>query len=393
MKRTRVLVVSAGFLPAESHGGVPYSTFNISRQLAHDPQMELKVVTTDRNGPYRLNVPLDRWTSYGGLPVVYCSTWRGSYTYAPQMAGHLSEAVQWADVVISSSTLWDCSGFLTARFCARERKPHLVYPRGLLDGWALHHKQPKKQLGLLIQGRRILRQASCIVALSAAEEASIRALGIHTPVAVIPNGEPAVPSFDDEVGTAQDRAGLPDSPYLLFLGRISKKKGLDQTLAAFRQVLERQGDAVLVIAGPVEPGYAQEFGQLCSGFDSRNLRVLEPVSGLRKHLLLKSATGFILTSASEGVPMAALEAMQYGLPVILTPECNVAGIDEKQAGWLVPFGDITATAAAQLALLNDAAERARRGAHARSLAQADYAWEEIGRQTRSLIFEQLGSVA
>jgi len=132
---------------------------------------------------------------------------------------------------------------------------------------------------------------------------------------------------------------------------------------------------------------------LCSGFDSRNLRVLEPVSGLRKHLLLKSATGFILTSASEGVPMAALEAMQYGLPVILTPECNVAGIDEKQAGWLVPFGDITATAAAQLALLNDAAERARRGAHARSLAQADYAWEEIGRQTRSLIFEQLGSVA
>lgn len=393
MTPLRVLVVSAGFLPAESHGGVPYSTFNLSAGLARLPDVEVRVVSTDRNGPSRLRVPTDAWTRYQDLPVVYCSTWPGAYAYAPRMRTFVDESVTWADVVLSSSTLWDYSGAITARLCARAGKPHVVYPRGLLDSWALNHKRWKKQLGLALQGRRILRQAACVVALSDAERESVRALGHGGRVAVIPNGAPEIPDLPDAQARRSAHADLPAGRYLLFLGRISVKKGLAQTLAAFGRVAARHPEAMLVVAGPVDPDYAAEFHRLCAGFDPGRLRVMPPVSGLRKHLLLDGACGFVLTSASEGVPMAVLEAMQYGLPVVVTPQCNVQGVNDREAGWTVPLGDVDSTARALDELLSDEPLRRRRGENARSLAREAYAWTGIARTTHDLLLSITGRTA
>lgn len=387
MRPTRILVVSAGFLPAESHGGVPYSSFHLSRELARDPSVEVKVVTSDRNGAGRLSLAKDCWSRYDVLPVAYCRTWPGSYTYAPAMSSLLGNAVEWADAVLSSGTLWDYSGGLTARLCARHRKPHFVYPRGLLNTLALGNKRLKKQFGLWLQGRRILRDASCIVALSGDEERSILALGIGTPIAVIPNGAPEV--VEHEASPAGD-TGLPPSPYLLYLGRIARNKGLEQALEAFMRVLAQRPSARLVVAGPVHPDFASSFEQLCRPFDRRQLVLTGAVSGRQKHLLLKNAAGFVLTSAHEGVPMGVLEALQYGLPVIVTPECNVAGVQDYGAGWVVPFGDVEATAQAQLAALAGDADAQRRGAQARRLAQALYAWPGIARRTLELVRGEIG---
>ena len=391
MSRINLLVVSAGFLPAESHGGVPYSTFNLCRALADDPQVEVRVVSSDRNGRGRLNLPKDNWTTYEGLSVAYCATWPGSYTYAPALPRILREAIHWADVVISAGTLWDHSGLMTDRLCAHLGKPNLVYPHGLLNGWALHHKRLKKALGMWMQGRRILRRASCIVALSAAEEESVRGLGITTPVAIIPNGAPDAPAFADDESAAALRAGLPPCPYLLFMGRVNKNKGLAQSLAAFRQVLDSHPDLAFLIAGPVDEAYSAEFERLCSAFDPLRVVALGPVSGLRKHVLLQGARGFILTSGGEGVPMAALEAMQYGMPVVVTPECNLGGVAECQAGWVVEGGDVKATADAVARLMTDPVERDHRGTRAKTLARDNYSWAHIARTTRDLLLSERGA--
>lgn len=390
MKPLRVLVVSAGFLPAESQGGVPYSSYNLSRGLAQQPGVEVRVVSTDRNGPFRLSVPRDEWTRYQDVPVVYCSTWRGAYAYAPRMRAFLDESVAWADVVLSSSTLWDYSGATTARLCARAGKPHVVYPRGLVNGWALNHKRWKKRLGLALQGRRILRQAACVVALSEAERASLLALGHAGRVAVIPNGAPELQDLPDARARLSEHPDLPRGRYLLFLGRVGANKGLAQTMAAFAEVAARHPDVTLVIAGPVDADYAAAFGRLCAGIEPSRLHVLPPVSGLRKHLLLLDACGFVLTSVGEGVPMAVLEAMQYGLPVVVTPQCNVRGVDEREAGWTVALGDVAGTARALGELFSDEQLRRRRGENARALARDEYAWSGIARTTHDLLLSLTG---
>jgi poly(glycerol-phosphate) alpha-glucosyltransferase len=56
-----------------------------------------------------------------------------------------------------------------------------------------------------------------------------------------------------------------------------------------------------------------------------------PAFGEQKEALLRSAEAFILPSFSEGLPMSVLEAWSYGLPVVMTPECNLPEGFAKQA--------------------------------------------------------------
>lgn len=385
MNPINIVVVSAGFLPAESQGGVPYSTYHLCKALSENESLRIRIISSDRNGDTRVQAPRDEWTTYNGLSIVYCSAYCGSYSYCPSMRRHLQEAIGWADVVISSSTLWDYSGLLTEYFCRQGGKANIVYPRGLLDEWALNHKRSKKIFGLFLQGRRILRNATTIVALSLAEEKSIRKLNSQNSVVVIPNGAPPRPVFEETDLAIPEDFDFIDHPYVLFLGRVCEKKGLANTLTAFRSVIQQIPNARIVIAGAIDSAFHAKFLELCSGLTRRNLVTVGPVAGVRKHILLANASGFILTSASEGVPMAALEAMQYSLPLIVTPECNIVDVAEYQAGWIVPFQDIGVITLAQLELFSDEGERVRRGVNAFRLANERYSWKEIGHATADLI--------
>lgn len=83
--------------------------------------------------------------------------------------------------------------------------------------------------------------------------------------------------------------------------------------------------------------------------------------------LLAAADVFTLSSRYEGLPLALLEALSAGLPVVATrvggiPEAVTDGVE----GFLVPPADATALAAALLALVRDPARRAEMSAHART---------------------------
>ena len=68
MNTLRLLCCSTAFLPAESHGGLPYSTFNLCKALKR-AGADVAVITTDRNGDRRLDVSTDCWTTYEEVAV------------------------------------------------------------------------------------------------------------------------------------------------------------------------------------------------------------------------------------------------------------------------------------------------------------------------------------
>src|SRR6185312_6508097 len=84
----------------------------------------------------------------------------------------------------------------------------------------------------------------------------------------------------------------------------------------------------------------------------------------QKQRALATASIFVLPSYAEGLPMALLEAMSWGLPVVTTP---VGGIPQ-----VVQPGHVDDLAAAIAMLLESSAARARLGAAARSTIESQY---------------------
>ncbi len=148
------------------------------------------------------------------------------------------------------------------------------------------------------------------------------------PVEVVPNVTGGL-----EVGSAA-LADPPDEGYLLFVGRLRLRKGVEVLLEALadpRLVGER-----LVVVGDGEHGEAL-------GRRVRRLGLSERVtfSGRRSagevRALLARARALVVPSLYEGMPLVILEAMESGVPVVASA---VSGIPEVvvdgETGWLVP---------------------------------------------------------
>ena len=151
----------------------------------------------------------------------------------------------------------------------------------------------------------------------------------------------------------------------LFLGGMSRAKGVDVLLQA---VAKSTQDWQLVMAGPeAESGFTawmhSEIARLNIG---ARARWLGEVRGAAKEDAMSAADVCVLPSLAEGLPMAILECMGSGMPVVAT---RVGAIPEVIAdareGLLVPPGDADALAAAMDRLAKDGELRQCMGAAAR----------------------------
>ena len=126
----------------------------------------------------------------------------------------------------------------------------------------------------------------------------------------------------------------------LFLGRVGHRKGAFDLLQAFSNLpKEEQEKAELIIAGDGEVEKARDLVETL-GIQSY-VSIRGWLSQEKCKELLAQADVFILPSYNEGLPMAILEAMGWGLPIISTP---VGGIPEivvsGKTGLLVPPSDV-----------------------------------------------------
>jgi glycosyltransferase involved in cell wall biosynthesis len=158
---------------------------------------------------------------------------------------------------------------------------------------------------------------------------------------------------------------------ILFLGRLGERKGVPELLAALAtpQLRALPWNATLAGDGPVEH-YRAEVEAL--GLQGR-VRLTGWIDEAEAKRRLASADLLVLPSRNEGLPIAILEAMSYGIPVITTPVGAIGdAVRHGRNGLLVPPGDASALAEALAALVGAPALRRRLGAQGRARFLADF---------------------
>jgi glycosyltransferase involved in cell wall biosynthesis len=293
-----------------------------------------------------------------------------SFGFAPD----LQQALASADLdVLHTHGLWMYPSLAGLRWGRRHRKPWLVSPHGMLDGWALRHSRWKKAIATRLFEQAHLRGAACLHALNEAEARSIRTFGLDNPLCIVPNGVevPAGP--------------LPERTYsgtrnLLFLGRLTPKKGLRELLlawAAVRSEAEKAGWR-LVVAGWSDSRYEAELRRgAVEASIGQSVTFLGPTFGSAKDEAFRSAHAFILPSLSEGMPLAVLEAWAYALPVLITPACNLPEGLRANAAIEIQSAPAAMTKGLRQLLTMSGAELLAMGVAGRRLVEERYSWPRV----------------
>jgi glycosyltransferase involved in cell wall biosynthesis len=313
---------------------------------------------------------------YRGVPVCAVSSWP---TPGLRVAPALDRALREDRVdVVHLHGLWLYPSIATLRWRLRTKRPVVISAHGMLDAWALTNSAWKKQIAMTLFERQNLQGAACIHALNRRELAAVRAIGLQTPVAVIPNGVD-LPDVGRTLDAPECLAGE-QRRVLLSLSRMHPKKGLSETIAAWARLHAEKAsvadDWVLVLAGWDDGGHVSKLRQEATDLGvGASVRFVGPVFGSEKQRLFARADAFILASFSEGQPMAVLEAWSYGVPVLMTNACNLAEGFEHGAAIEIPTDPVTMASILADALADPALMAL--GAAGRRLVECNFSWSTV----------------
>jgi len=327
-----------------------------------------------------LGVDLPMAAGAAGADLVHSHTW-----YA-NTAGHLASLLHGVPHVVTAHSLEPL----------RPWKAEQLGGGYALSSWA---------------ERTAFEAAAAVVAVSAGMRADIlRSYPALDPsrVHVVHNGIDAqqwtpVPGRDLVRANGVD----PDRPSVVFVGRITRQKGLPHLLRA-AAMLPPEVQLVLCAGAPDTPEIAAEVAGLVAELQQRRSGVV----WLERHLSraellehLSQATVFVCPSVYEPLGIVNLEAMACGAAVVGTATGGIPEVvDDGVTGWLVPIEQVTdgtgapvdperfvADLAATLAEATSDPDRARaRGAAGRTRAVEHFAWTAIAERTLEVYRGVLG---
>jgi starch synthase len=291
-----------------------------------------------------------------------------------------------ADLVHSHTWYTNLGGHLAAMLAG---VPHVMTSHSLepLRPWKAEQLGGGYRLSSWAE-RAAIEAAAAVVAVSTGMRADILAAYPRVDPArvhVIRNGIDTGQYAPDPGTDVLERYGVdPDRPSVVFVGRITRQKGVPVLLRAAAE-LDPRAQLVLCAGAADTPGLLAEVTDLVDGLRARRDGVIW-LSGMLTRpeviQLLTHASVFVCPSVYEPLGIVNLEAMACGAAVVAS---RVGGIPEVVAdgvtGLLVEPDDPPALAGALNGLLAEPARAAAMGRAGRDRAVAEFGWPTVARQT------------
>jgi glycosyltransferase involved in cell wall biosynthesis len=372
----RIAHVTPAFHPAHHYGGPPESAFRLSMALG-ELGHEVRVLTTDANGPVTLDVEKNAERSLGpGVTVRYCPRLLREAT-APRLLVDLPEYLRWSEVV-HLNAVYNFTSLPTLALARALNKPVVWSTRGALQGGVSRRSRALKraweQVAARVAPNRLLLHAT---SQQEAEESAVFFPGV--PVEVIPNGV-ALPA-----PTARRPRG--ERLVLGALGRLHPIKGLDRLISAVALTLERGSPSVaLRVAGGGEPAYRRQLEEQVRRLGLSDAVIfLGPIEGEAKERFFEGVDVLVAPSHRENFGIAIAEALAHGVPVIASRGAPWAVLEQAEAGLWV---DNSAASLADAIVRIADCSLERLGANARTLVEREFGWSRVA-AAMAAVYERL----
>jgi len=207
---------------------------------------------------------------------------------------------------------------------------------------------------------------------------------------VIPNGVPQSepPSRPDRDRLRHVLTGNGSGPIIITVGRFSQAKGYEDMVEAFHLLRQRDLHPKLLMVGS-----GGRLNSIQARIEELNLTQYVILAGERADIpqLLALSDVFASSSHREGLPLAVLEAMMAGLPVVATSVGDIPNVVTEETGVVVPPHRPDLLAAALEDLLKNPGKRSAMGEAAHRRALDEYSLEIWMKRHRELYRDVLST--
>jgi glycosyltransferase involved in cell wall biosynthesis len=349
----RILHVVPYYEDAWAYGGIPRLASALARGLARRGH-QVTVCTTDvADEDSRVRVRQD----YEGVSVRVFRNLsnRLAYHYQFFTPVGLSRFLRRCASEFDVAHLHACHhlpGAVAAAALRRARVPYLLSPNG--TALRIERRRLAKLAFDLTIGRRVVPDAARVLAVSRAEHRQLQSAGIPAArVRLVPN-----PIDEQEFAIAPDLRtfrtshALGDGPLILYLGKLTPRKGVDVLVHAFARMNDTS--ARLVVAGN-DMGSGATIAAIArdAGLGHRFVRV-GLLRGRERLAALAAADVVVYPSRDEVFGLVPVEALLCGTPVVVSSDSGCGEvIGQLGGGHIVPFGDAATLASAVTAIMRD----------------------------------------
>jgi len=395
MRKLNLTHVVPYFVPAWAYGGIPRLAYELCRQLARNGH-RVNVITTDalearsRHPEGGLTVSMEG----GRMKVRYMRNIsnRGAYRHQLFLPLGIKRALE---ELAADAEVIHIHGHrhgletAAASFARKRNIPYIITANGTAP-----RIERKRGVKLILDGavfNRVLKNASAVIAVSKAEVEQYLERGVpREKIEIIPNGVD-IHAYREIPRKGMFRAewGLDETPIVLYLGKITPRKGLLPLVRAV-DILRKSRPVRLVIAGN-DMGFLPRVKAEISALGMGDMITFTGlVRGMEKRALYADADVTVYPSEHEIFGLVPFESILCGTPVVVSDDSGCGEIiGGADIGEVTPYGRPEKLAAAIAGVLDNPDESRDRVERGRQFIRCNLAWPEIASRTEELYLDVL----
>ncbi len=379
----KILQVTPFFLPSVAYGGIPVVSGELSLELQEQGN-SVTVFTTDvfdassTYRPEKEEPPLNRLKIYR-FPNRSNSLAYNLQCYSPcGMDKAVSEMIETFDIVHLHGHRHILNNIIR-KYAIKHKIPYVLTGHGTIP--IIERRFLLKKVFDIFFGKKVINDASGFIAVSEFEKKQMIAEGIgEDHIKVIWNGIRNDKFIDlPQKGEFKSHFGI-DGDYILYLGKITPRKGIEHLIRAFNK-LEQQ-KLRLVIAGN-DMGYQSFLKGVVVGCGLEEKVIftglLDRKSAIQAYC---DALVTVYPSTLEIFGLVPFESIMCGTPVIVTDDCGCGEIiSAEDCGFTVPYGDSYALSEMLSFVISNPEEGEKKIEKGQRFIKEKLCWKNIAAQT------------